>query len=410
MGKGRRFPGPAALLLAVCAVLSCTESALAEAAGRVAEPGLRVDRAIEGEITLTWPGSCLAGDTDFEIYDGALNDPDVLEPLACTTGGATTYSYSPIGDRFFLVVPRNATHEGSYGADGAGAERLPSTMACLPQEVRACPASATLTDIDSAQTTPPGPYRWMDVADQLYSAAYLGSYDYTQADVTLQFFTTDARFRGYLIATGLKPNFVYQVKLNGISGTPSNESIGLTGRWWQEEWNGTAWVNGQNLNNKGDGSSPNPNDAVYLSRRDITDPTSPTGYRYRYTGYLPFDYVSTDETGSIFLAFEQDSAYHVIWKTTQRARTAQDGPPKTTTFDVELPDPVGAYDADYAETSVTVFGEWERLPVGGVTLPPGIYEADLVLTEESFHGGGLAGGWAAAMGVRIGFEIVAAGR
>ena len=69
-----------------------------------------------------------------------------------------------------------------------------------------------------------------------------------------------------------------------------------------------------------------------------------------------------------------------------------------------------AYDVDYAEASVTVFGEWERLPVGGVTLPTGLYEADFVLTEESFHGSGLAGGWAAAMGVRIGFEIVAPGR
>ena len=30
--------------------------------------------------------------------------------------------------------------------------------------------------------------------------------------------------------------------------------------------------------------------------------------------------------------------------------------------------------------------------------PPGNYTADFILTEESFHGSGLAGGWAAAMG------------
>jgi len=179
-----------------------------------------------------------------------------------------------------------------------------------------------------------------------------------------------------------------------------------TGRWWREVWNGREWTGGGNLNNKGDGSSPNPNDDVYFARRDIADPTSPTGLRYRYTGYLPFDYFSTDATGNVLLAFEQNSAYHVIWKTTQRARTPEDGPPKTVIFDVELPDPAGAYDTDYPEATVTVFGEWERLPVGGVILPVGIYEADFTLTEESFHGGGLAGGWAAAMNARIAFEIV----
>ena len=404
-----RSPGLAALLFVVCAFLPFTGSARAEAAGRVAAPGLRVDRATDDELTLTWPGSCLAGDTDFEVYEGALDDPGGLEPVTCTTGGATTYTYAPGGDRFFLVVPRNTAYEGSYGADGAGAERLPSALACLAQEVSVCPASAALNDIDSGQPNPAGNYRWIDVADQLYSVAYRESYDYTQADVVVQFFPTDTRFRGSLIAANLKPHFAYQVKLVGTPGTPSNEWIGLTGRWWQEEWNGTAWVNGQNLNNKGDGTSPNPNDEVYFSRRDILEPTSPTGNRYRHTGYLPFDYVSTDETGSTLLAFEQDSAYHVLWKTTQRAHTALDGPPKTTPFDVELPDPVGAYDVDYPETTATVFGEWERLPVGGVTLPPGVYEADLILTEESFHGGGLAGGWAAALGARIEFEIVTSG-
>jgi hypothetical protein len=405
MWNGCHFSGPTALLLVVCLILPCTVSTRAEAAGRVAAPGLRVERATGDEITLTWPGSCLAVDTDFAIYEGALDDPGGLEWVTCTTGGATAYTYEPADNSFFLVVPRNTTHEGSYGADVPGGERLPSGLACLPQEISVCPVSVALADIDSGQTSPTGNYRWMDVANQLYSVAYRESYDYTQAGVMLQFFPTDTRFRGYLIAANLKPHFAYQVKLVGISGTPSNESIGLTGRWWQEEWNGSSWAGGQNLNNKGDGTSPNPNDAVYLSRRDLTDPTSPTGYRYRYTGYLPFDYLTTDESGSALLEFDQNSAYHVLFKTTQETPTAQDGPPKMTIFDVELPDPAGAYDVDYPEVSVTIFGEWERLPVGGVTLPPGIYAADFILTEESFHGSGLAGGWAAAMGVRIGFEI-----
>jgi hypothetical protein len=392
------------------AVLSCIavaeRPAHAEAAGRVADPGLSVFREADGQVTLTWPGSCLAADTDFEVFEGALGESGSLEPIACTTGGATMFTAAPDpGQRFFLVVPRNATHEGSYGRDSAGIERPPSATVCVPQEISVCPASAPLADIDSGQPSPSGNYRWMDVADRLYSTSYRESYDYTQADVELQFFPLQSVFRGYLVAANLKPHFAYQVKLSGIPGTPSNEWIGLTGRWWQEEWNGSAWANGQNLNNKGDGSSPNPNDDAYFSRRDILDPTSPSGKRYRYTGYLPFDYVITDETGATLLALEQSSSYHVLWKTTQRSPTAQDGPPETTTFDVSLPDPVSAYDVDYPEVTVTIFGEWERLPPGGVMLPPGLYEAEFILTEESFHGGALAGGWAAAMGVSIVFEI-----
>jgi hypothetical protein len=282
----------------------------AEAAGRVADPGLRVTREADGRLTLTWPGSCLAADTDFEIFEGALGEFSGFEPIACTTGGATTMTYEPdLGDRFFLVVPRNATHEGSYGSDGAGFERLPSIVVCLPQEISVCPASVPMIDIDSGQPNPTGNYRWIDVADQPYSTSYRESYDYTHADVELQFFTPDTALRGYLVAANLKPHFAYQVKLAGIPDTASNERIGLTGRWWQEEWNGSAWVNGQNLNNKGDGSSPNPNDEVYFSRRDIIDPTSPSGKRYRYVGYLPFDYLITDETGAALLAFESPRVF-----------------------------------------------------------------------------------------------------
>jgi hypothetical protein len=394
------------LLLSACAIVSAARPAHAEAAGRVADPGLRVARASGGEVTLTWPGSCLAADTDFEVYEGDLGEPGSVGPVACTTGGATTFTHEPgSGRRFFLIVPRNATREGSYGRDSAGIERPPSATPCVPQEIGVCPTRAPLADIDSGQPDPTGNYRWMDVADQLYSTSYRESYDYTQADVELQFFPHDTSYRGYVVAANLKPHFTYQVKLAGNPGTPSNEWIGLTGRWWQEEWNGAAWVNGRNLNDKGDGSSPNPNDDLYFSRRDIPDPTSPTGKRYRYTGYLPFEYFTTDESGGALLSFEQNSSYHVFWKTTQRAPTAQDGPPKTTTFDVALPDPVSAYDTDYPEVTVTVFGEWERLPPAGVMLPPGIYGADFILTEESFHGSGLAGGWAAAMGVSIVFQI-----
>ena len=112
-----------------------------------------------------------------------------------------------------------------------------------------------LEDIDSSLTSPTGDYRWLDIANQSYSSDYRNSYNYTQALVKIDYADIDEILYGTLIASNLKPNFAYQLKIVGKPGLDSNEHIGLAGRWWQEEWNGTAWTNGQNLNNKGDGSS-----------------------------------------------------------------------------------------------------------------------------------------------------------
>jgi len=262
-----------------------------------------------------------------------------------------------------------------------------------------------LEDIDSGTTSPTGQYRWLDVADQPYAEIYRDDYNYTEAYVQIDYSTDTTALYGTLYGTNLKPNFAYQLKLVGTAGIQCNESIGLTGRWWQEEWNGSAWVNGRNLNNKGDGTSPNPNDLVYFERRDINDPTSPTGKHYRYTAYLVFGYFITDSNGNVTFDFKANNSYHVLWKTSQRTHTSNDGPIKTTTFEVMLPH--FAYDTQYPQTTVDIFGEWERLPIGGVTLPAGIYETSFILTEESFHGSGgaYAGGWAGAMGAAAGFTI-----
>jgi hypothetical protein len=266
--------------------------------------------------------------------------------------------------------------------------------------------SVILEDIDSGSPDPQGNYRWMDVADQLYAGTYQNSYNYTQANVVVEYYTGAKTFHGAITASNLKPHFAYQLKLVGIPETPSNELIGLSGRWWQEEWDGSKWTNGTNLNNKGDGSSPNPNDAVYFSRRDIPDATSPTGKHYKYAGYMLFDYFITDEGGNAVLNFEASSSFHVLWKTSQRARTADDGALKQTTFTGGDPDSAGAYDVLYPETTVSIFGEWERLPVGSVFLPPGEYEGQFVITEESFHGSGLAGSWAGAMSGTVTVSIL----
>jgi hypothetical protein len=249
----------------------------------------------------------------------------------------------------------------------------------------------------------------MDIANQLYNESYRNNYNYSQANVNITYEAVASTLHGAFNATNLKPNFAYQLKLRGFPGTIANEHIGLAGRWWQEEWNGVEWSNGQNLNNKGDGTSPNPNDIDYFARRDIVDPSTPTGLQYRYTGYLVFNYFITDENGNAVLNFEANSSYHVLWKTTQRARTVDDGPLKSSTFDADLS---GAYPDtggdDYPNQTVSIFGEWERKPVGGVYLDPGEYDAQMILTEESFHGDGgtYAGLWATATVTDIQFIIL----
>ena len=267
---------------------------------------------------------------------------------------------------------------------------------------------AVTTALEDIPGTSVGSYRWIDVADQAFSQDYQSTFSYTQAAVEVVYEAIGSTLKGTLIAVNLKPNFAYQMKLAGNPDTDAeaNERIGLAGRWWQEEWDGTKWTNGRNLNNKGDGSSPNPNDETYFSGRDIMDSTSPTGRHYRYTGYLVFDYFITDKNGNANLDFETSSSFHVLWKTAQRTRTTSDGPLKTDTFNVD-PSQSPAYDTEFEEASVGVFGEWERLPVGGIFLQPGEYTTEIVLTEESFHGSGgsLAGNWAAAMDADIQFCI-----
>jgi hypothetical protein len=279
---------------------------------------------------------------------------------------------------------------------------LTATTGCLPS------AHADAGVASMVPVAPSGTYRWLDVADQAYGTEYQATYSYSQATVTVAYSTAGCCLQGTLTASNLKPNFAYQLKLVGTPGTADNELIGYAGRWWQEEWTGTAWANGQNLNDKGDGSSPNPNDLTYLSRRDVPDSGSPTGHHYRFTGYLLFDYFITDNNGEATVQFETGSSYHVLWKTTQRTSTTDDGPTKTATFYPNPSQP--AYDTDYPSNTISIFGEWERLPPGQINLQPAEYNCQITLTEESFHGSGgaLAGNWAAAMTTNLNFNITPA--
>lgn len=255
-----------------------------------------------------------------------------------------------------------------------------------------------------------GAFRWKDIGGNLYGTAYQSSYSYTQALVQVTCSTTGTVLYGAVTATNLKPNFAYQVKFSGFpeSYPEANEALGFSGRWWKEEWDGSKWANGGNLNSRGDGSFPNPNDVWYIDHRDdpyTSSPPSPTGLKYRFTGYRPFDYFITDSNGNATVEIEMRDTYHVLFGDWQGAPGESDGPMKRHSFD---PDPAAhpAYDTNYPATTNGVYGEWERLPKGKICIAPGDYSLDFVLTEESFHESGLGGAWAAAVHGLVQFAIV----
>jgi hypothetical protein len=109
--------------------------------GHVGGTPLRMSKGVGGDITLTWDPSCLADDQDYEVYAGILGAWGTHEPLTCTTGGLTSFTFPDIdpGSKYYLVVPHNGMFEGSYGLDGAGAERLPGLDSCRPHNPNSCP-------------------------------------------------------------------------------------------------------------------------------------------------------------------------------------------------------------------------------------------------------------------------------
>ncbi len=205
-------------------------------------------------------------------------------------------------------------------------------------------------------------YRWRDTPGNLYAVSFRNSFEYGSAPaVTLTYSQTGEEFTGTLTGVGMKPNFTYQLKLEGKPVVD----------WGSTQ--GDDWSN-QQLQN--------------------------LGRVWDNIGYLVFDYLITDENGNFSKSFTLNSSYHVLYRTDQRTRQADDGP--VITRDVVVDSTTPAYDTTLATESVGVYGEREsgRPAPGSVLLPDGNYRVRVILTEESFHESGLeyGGNWAAAMG------------
>ena len=358
--------------------------------GIIAQNAIQYNR-ITGDIT----ASHVTFNTDYSWGDATVNSGVMdLQNIA-------THEFGHNGLRDLYDPPSSALTMFGYSAEGETNKRTLGygDILGIQSVYGTLDSNVNLVDIDSGTTSPTGEYRWRDIGCNQYADSYRLNYDYTQANVHINYDNDDNTFHGFLLANNLKPNFAYQVKIVG-SGSHTenhdiNERIGYTGRWWKEEWIDGQWVGIYNFG-----------DSVYEAEKDIELDGSPTGYQYKFIGYLLFDYFITNENGDAILVFSQDSSYHVLYRTDQRAWQTNDGPIITSTFDPETSSP--AYDEDHPEQTISVYGQVERTPVGGKFLPSYDYSAQLILTEESFHGlgGTFAGNWAAAMGNDIQFTII----
>jgi len=93
-----------------------------------------------GQITLNWGASCRPTDTDYAIYEGELGNYYSHGALFCSTGGATSMTFTPTaGSRYYLIVPHQGSVEGSYGTNSGGSQLPQGVPACLPRAFDACP-------------------------------------------------------------------------------------------------------------------------------------------------------------------------------------------------------------------------------------------------------------------------------
>jgi len=265
------------------------------------------------------------------------------------------------------------------------------TAAGAPTTAHGGTAALSAVDWDAARQ------RWRDAATTPYDSGPIASYDYASATVVFEYLDHAPTAGGRLTGNNLKPNFAYQLKLNGkpdyfwgsAGSDLANERIGLAGRWWLnkvEKASGTV-VGGWNST-----------DAEYLAwkAQGFTDGV----YDYVYEGYLLFAYVVTDAEGQVAQDLKVDSSFHVLWKTTQRAPGPNDSVPTTHTFVVEgISD---WYATSQPDEVRSIYAEWEptRAQPGALALPVGTYSVRLFLTEESFHesaGSPPSGSWATVM-------------
>jgi hypothetical protein len=122
-------------------IVFCSDPASGAVPDGLDVPGavLTVRKTPAGSVILRWGNSCNSCDSDFGVYAGSIGSFDTHEPVTCSTGGLKIYTHAdPPPDAYYLIVPTNGVHDGSYGRDSSGAERPPGVRECRPQLFADC--------------------------------------------------------------------------------------------------------------------------------------------------------------------------------------------------------------------------------------------------------------------------------
>ena len=294
--------------------------------------------------------------------------------------------------------------------------------------------------------------RWWDISsyhssqdnynqfnDWITSGAPNGKFSYSvnpQVTLTYDAAPLTPYFQGHIRATGLKPNFAYQIKLAGkpVSG---NRGMGTAQSYvtsTNELASGTPVMNTVNDGN-GDPTPVNGDDWAnqqlgYVGRWWDDDPTPPgtnindayfqTYYPSRTLyGYVFMGDFITDGAGNYDKDFTGQYSYHITWEASQSGAkdVIMPGSPFTIGSAPDPGDPLRYYAygptapssgaaQENGQSLVTLYYEYEpsRSGSAGMVMPNGTYHCRLLLTEETFHnnyGGGtnnpLGGVWKTVM-------------
>lgn len=229
--------------------------------------------------------------------------------------------------------------------------------------------------------------RWSDVAGNYYAQSFISGFSYTNSganapEVRVLVNTRAPTFQGRIEARGLKPNFVYQMKLRGVyDNVKAFENIGYIGRW------------------RLPGRGTNYTDDQYRKYPE----------KNKVKAYVYFDFFKTDEHGNAARDFSLIRSLHITWNATrQRADTrVRDLIPVI----VKANNPA-FYAKPKPDPSVELL--WlERERIRYATdreirlLAAGDYTAELVLTEETFHAIGRDGGfWPTVFVCPVAFTVL----
>ncbi len=248
--------------------------------------------------------------------------------------------------------------------------------------------------LDASNATPmtgiddPGNERWADVAGNIYTDEFIRNFSHEAEPpdgprMFVQVVTRGKTLRGRLEIRGMKPNFAYQIKLRGrhTDDPEGFRRIGYAGRWRLPD-GGTNFT-----------------DREFEAIEDKGDATA----------YILFDYVVTDSRGHAVRNFALDSSLHVLWNVD---RQRVDPPSKEVTpvvIDASNPETY-ARPKDTLEVE-RIWAEPENARYRGgrksITLSPGTYHAEIVLTEESWHTiGNDSGYWATVATAPVEFQII----